>query len=763
MTSIKKTVVASAIAILLGSTSAMANDEISKPSGAVGSGNVQPFQAKSNQFWWPNQLDLSPLRDHDARSNPLGENFNYAEAFATLDLDAVKADLNALLTTSQDWWPADYGNYGPFFIRLSWHSAGTYRTLDGRGGGDGGQMRFDPLNSWPDNGNLDKAKRLLWPLKQKYGKALSWGDLMILAGTVGMENMGFDTYGFAGGRTDDWEPDLVYWGPEVEMLASDREERDGELQRPLGATHMGLIYVNPEGPRGVPDPAGSAKNIRVAFGRMAMNDEETVALIAGGHTFGKMHGAHKPSDCVGVEPGGAALEEQGLGWKNTCGKGHSEDTVTSGLEGAWTQLPTRWTSLYLQNLLGFEWQQTRSPAGAIQWIPTEESLHQSVPDAHIDGKFHAPVMTTADLALKADPAYRAIAERFLADPQEYQTAFAKAWFKLTHRDMGPKNRYLGNDVPSEHFIWQDPVPTVDHALVSDSDVASLKRTILSSGLSVQDLVKTAWGAASSFRASDLRGGANGARIALAPQMDWAVNEPETVAKVIAELKSIQQDFNQGAPGNKQVSLADLIVLGGAAAIEKAAADAGVEVTVPFVAGRGDATQAQTDVNSFGLLEPKADAFRNYFNEAESYRSPAEMLVDKADQLNLTVPEMTVLLGGMRALNVNTNGVKHGVLTQSPGTLSNDFFLNLLDMSIQWRKTDQAGIYEGVERSTGKVLYTGTPVDLIFGSNSELRAVAEVYAYDNAKEQFVADFVKAWTKVMTLDRFDLRHDLNAELN
>lgn len=762
MTRFKRTTLSALVALSLGATGAVANDEISKPAGAKGTGMTKPFQAKTNQFWWPDQLDLSQLRDHDNRSNPLGEDFNYAEAFSKLDLDQVKADVNELLTTSQDWWPADYGNYGPFFIRLSWHSAGTYRTLDGRGGGDGGQMRFNPLNSWPDNGNLDKARRLLWPIKQKYGESLSWGDLMILAGTVGMENMGFDTYGFAGGRTDDWEPDMVYWGPEVEMLASDREGSDGELKRPLGATHMGLIYVNPEGPKGVPDPLGSAKNIRTAFARMAMNDEETVALIAGGHTFGKMHGAHKPADCLEAEPGGAGLEEQGLGWKNNCGKGHSEDTVTSGLEGAWTQAPTKWTSLYLSNLMGFEWKQTRSPAGAVQWIPKDESAHQSVPDAHVEGKMHAPVMTTADLALKYDPEYRKIVERFLADPKEYQTAFAKAWFKLTHRDMGPKERYLGNDIPEENFIWQDPVPKADYKAISQDDVKELKAEILDTGLSVQELVKTAWASAASFRASDLRGGANGARIVLEPQISWEANEPETVKTVVEKLKVIQDDFNSQMFTKKKVSLADLIVIGGAAAIEKAAANAGVKVTVPVVVGRTDATQAQTDVNSFSLLEPAADAFRNYYNAEKSYRSPTEMLVDKADQLNLTVPEMTVLVGGMRTLGANVGDSKHGVFTDNVGALDNDFFVNLLDMKTKWRKTDNPSVYEGFDRKSGEVLYTGTPVDLVFGSNSELRAVAEVYAYDNAKERFVNDFVDAWTKVMTLDRFDLRHDVTAKI-
>ena len=746
-TIVKTTALAGLLAAATGSY--VSAGEMSKPKGAMGSGKVQAGQAKSNQFWWPDQLDLSALRDHDSRSNPLGEDFDYADAFSKLDLKAVKQDIDALLTVSQDWWPADFGNYGPFFIRMTWHSAGTYRTLDGLGGGDGGQQRFNPLNSWPDNGNLDKARRLLWPVKQKYGESLSWGDLIILAGNVALENMGFETYGFAGGRADDWEPDLVYWGPELEMLASDRHEKDGKLQRPLGATHMGLIYVNPEGPRGKPDPIGSAKNIRVAFARMAMDDEEVVALVAGGHTFGKMHGAHKPSDCVGADPGSAALEEQGLGWKNKCGKGHSEDTVTSGLEGAWTQAPTRWTSLYLQNLLNFEWAQTRSPAGAIQWVPTDESLHKAVPDAHVKGKFNAPVMTTADLALKFDPEYKKIAERFLANPDEYQKAFAKAWYKLTHRDMGPRGLYLGEEVPSEELIWQDPVPASEAKPLNSRAVKSLKKRILATDLSVAELVRTAWASASTFRASDKRGGANGARIALAPQKDWAVNNPKELEKVLGALKDVQADF-----GADKVSLADLIVLGGATAVEQAAKDAGVKIDVPFVSGRGDASQAQTDVNSFALLEPKADAFRNYFDVATAYRSPAEMLVDRADQLNLSVPEMTVLVGGMRALGANADASNHGVLTAKPGTLSNDFFVNLLDMSTKWQKAGADGMYQGVDRKTGKVMYTATPVDLIFGSSSELRTIAEVYAYDDSKERFVNDFVAAWVKVMQLDRFDL---------
>ena len=723
--------------------------QVTKPESSARGCPVKMNQAKTNQYWWPDQLNLHPLRDHDARSNPYGADFNYAEAFKQLDLQAVKKDIDQLLTTSQEWWPADFGNYGPFFIRMSWHSAGTYRTLDGRGGSGGGQQRFDPLNSWPDNGNLDKARRLLWPIKQKYGRALSWADLMILAGNVALENMGFETYGFAGGRADDWEPDLVYWGPEVEMLASDRHENDGKLQRPLGATHMGLIYVNPEGPMGKPDPIGLAKNIRVAFGRMAMNDEETVALIAGGHTFGKMHGAHKPSGCLGPEPGAAPIEAQGLGWKNQCGKGHSEDTVTSGLEGAWTQAPTRWTTLYLRNLLKFEWEQTESPAGAIQWIPTDASLHETVPDAHIKGKFNPPVMTTADLALKADPQYRAIAERFLENPDEFQKAFARAWYKLTHRDMGPKVRLLGAEVPEEELIWQDPIPAVDYPLIDRADVDWLKSEILESGLSIPQLVRTAWASAATFRASDMRGGANGARIALEPQINWEVNDPEELATVLQILRDIQSGYD------KQVSLADLIVLGGAAAVEQAAKNAGHDIAVPFKPGRADTTQEKTDIQSFALLEPAADAFRNYFNAEKSYKSPAEMLVDKADQLNLTVPEMTVLIGGMRALDANSGGSKHGVLTDRPGTLSNDFFVNLLDMSTQWKKAEEVGVYEGTDRATGDVRYTATAVDLIFGSNSELRAVAEVYAMNDSSELFVQEFVKVWTKVMTLDRFDLQ--------
>ncbi len=735
----------------LSAMSEVAKTQTSEQMGTESAKVIGMGQAKSNQFWWPDQLDLSPLRDHDKRSNPYGADFDYAAEFEKLDLKAVKKDIGAVLTSSQDWWPADWGNYGPFFIRMAWHSTGTYRTLDGRGGGDGGQMRFDPLNSWPDNANLDKARRLLWPVKQKYGRAPSWADLMILTGNVALENMGFETYGFAGGRTDDWEPDLVYWGPEVQMMASDREEKDGTLQRPLGATHMGLIYVNPEGPKGKPDPLGSAKNIRTAFARMAMNDEETVALIAGGHTFGKMHGAYKPQDCVEAEPAAAPIEQQGFGWKNKCGKGHSEDTVTSGIEGAWTQAPTQWTTLYLENLLNNEWEVTKGPGGAYQWMPKGEALQQSVPDAHVEGKYNAPVMTTADMAVKKDPAYREIAERFLANPDEYQQAFAKAWYKLTHRDMGPKSRYLGDEVPKGDLLWQHPIPEVDYKLINTREINQLKKAILNSGLTIPELVRTAWASASTYRGSDMRGGANGARIALEPQTGWEVNNPEELEKVVAKLKEVQKTFNEDLPKGKKVSLADIIVLGGAAAIEQAAKDAGMKVSVPFTPGRNDATQALTDVESFALLEPVADGFRNYYDAERSYHSPTVALVDKADLLRLTVPEMTVLVGGMRALNANANGEKHGVFTEQPGRLSNDFFVNLLDMSTKWEQSDKAGIYEGRDRQTGELKYTATPVDLIFGSNSELRAVAEVYAMNDAKEKFVEDFIKAWTKVMNLDR------------
>ena len=723
------------------STAAMANPDLSKG------------EAKSNQFWWPEQVDLSPLRQHDAESNPFGESFNYAEEFKKLDLEALKKDIDTLLTNSQDWWPADYGNYGPLFIRMAWHSAGTYRTLDGRGGAGGGQQRFDPLNSWPDNANLDKARRLLWPIKQKYGKQISWADLMILTGNVAMENMGFKTLGFAGGRADDWEADLVYWGPETKWLDAKRRDKEGKLEGPLAAVQMGLIYVNPEGPNSSHDPLAAADAIRESFYRMAMNSEETVALIVGGHTFGKVHGAHDPSQYVGPEPSGAPIEEQGLGWKNTAGKGNAEDTVTSGLEGAWTGAPDKWTHMFLDNLFRFEWKQTKSPAGATQWIPTDESAASIVPDAHIKGKFHAPIMLTTDLALKRDPEFRKIAERFRKNPKEFENAFARAWFKLTHRDMGPRARYLGTDVPDLELIWQDPIPEVDYKLISEQDAIKLKTKILESGLTVPELVRTAWASAASFRASDMRGGANGARVRLEPQKNWEVNNPKELAKVLKRLEEIQKGFNDSRTDNTKVSLADLIVLGGAAAIEKAAKDAGYEVEVPFKPGRADATQEQTDVNSFAVLEPTADGFRNYFGK-DNYRSPADMLIDKASLLNLSVPEMTVLVGGMRALNVNSEQSKHGVFTDRPGVLSNDFFVNLLDMSTKWKKSAKSeGIYEGNDRKTGKLKWTATTVDLIFGSNSELRAIAEVYAFDDSKEKFVLDFVDAWTKVMNLDRFD----------
>ena len=721
-------------------------------SAALSAPAMRQDAPKSNQFWWPEQLDLSPLRRHAVESDPMGDGFDYAREFATLDLGAVKKDIQAVLTDSKDWWPADWGNYGPFFIRMAWHSAGTYRVADGRGGAGGGQQRFDPLNSWPDNANLDKARRLLWPVKQKYGRKLSWADLMVLTGNVSLESMGFKTFGFAGGREDDWEPDLVYWGPENKFLADERYQGDRQLENPLAAVQMGLIYVNPEGPNGNPDPLLAAKDIRETFGRMAMNDEETVALIAGGHSFGKVHGAHKPDECVGPEPGAAPIEQQGLGWKNKCGKGNAEDTVTSGLEGAWTVTPTQFSINYLQNLFAFKWVQTRSPAGAVQWTPADGP--KLVPDAHVPGKLNAPIMLTTDLALREDPAYREISKRFLDHPEEFERAFARAWFKLTHRDMGPRARYVGAEVPAEVLLWQDPVPAVDYPLVDAKDIAKLKRQILDAGLTTAELVKAAWASAASFRGSDMRGGANGARIRLAPQKDWAANDPRELAKVLGRLEEIQKDFNQSAGGSKQVSLADLIVLGGAAAIEQAAKKGGSEVEVPFAPGRADASQEQTDVASFAVLEPTADGFRNYYAKG-NYQPPTVMLVDKASLLNLTVPEMTVLVGGMRALDATSGGVDHGVFTERPGTLSNDYFVNLLDMSTQWAKSAKAeGIYEGRDRKTGKVKWTATPVDLVFGSQAELRAIAEVYAAADGQEKFVKDFVKAWTKVMTLDRFDL---------
>jgi len=713
-------------------------------------------EPKSNQFWWPENLDLSPLRDHGIESDPMGGDFNYAEAFAAVDLDELKSDITAVMTDSQDWWPADYGHYGPFFIRMAWHAAGTYRTLDGRGGAAGGQLRFEPLNSWPDNANLDKARRLLWPVKQKYGRSVSWADLMVLTGNVALESMGFKTFGFAGGREDDWEADLVYWGPENKFLADERYSGDRKLAKPLAAVQMGLIYVNPEGPNGNPDPLLAAKDIRDTFGRMAMNDEETAALIAGGHTFGKAHGAASPADCTGPEPAAADIEEQGFGWTNKCRSGSGADTITSGLEGAWTVNPVQWTNSYLVNLYTYDWVKTKSPAGATQWVPAKGAASTLVPDAHDDTKRHAPIMFTTDLALKFDPEYRKITERWLENPDEYALAFAKAWFKLTHRDMGPRARYVGTEIPAEELLWQDPVPAVDHELIDAGDVAKLKAEILDSKLGVSALVRTAWASASTFRGTDMRGGANGARIRLAPQVDWDVNDPDELAKVLKRLERIQKDFNRKQRGGKQVSLADLVVLGGAAAIEAAAKEAGHDVQVPFTPGRTDATQAQTDVESFAVLKPSADGFRNYFGEA-NYRSPAEMLVEKADQLTLTPPEMTVLVGGMRALDANSGGAEHGVFTDQPGALSNDFFVNLLSMSTMWTKSSKtAGIYEGRDRVTGEMKWTATPADLIFGSHAELRAIAEVYAENGGEQKFVSDFVDAWTKVMMLDRFDVAH-------
>ena len=711
-------------------------------------------EAKSNQFWWPERLDLSPLRDHDAASDPMGVDFDYAAAFASVDLDALKQDIAAVMTDSQDWWPADYGHYGPFFIRMAWHSAGTYRTLDGRGGAAGGQLRFEPLNSWPDNANLDKARRLLWPVKQKYGRAVSWADLMVLTGNVALESMGFKTFGFAGGREDDWEADLVYWGPENEFLADERYSGERKLAKPLAAVQMGLIYVNPEGPNGNPDPLLAAQDIRETFGRMAMDDEETAALIAGGHTFGKAHGAKSPEGCVGVEPAAAEIEEQGFGWTNKCGSGNAGDTITSGLEGAWTVNPVAWTNSYLVNLYTYDWVKTKSPAGATQWIPADGAASTLVPDAHDSSKRHAPIMFTTDLALKFDPAYRRITEGWLKNPDEFADAFARAWFKLTHRDMGPRARYVGAEIPSEELLWQDPIPAVDHALIDADDVADLKARILDSGLSVPELVRTAWASAATFRGTDMRGGANGARIRLTPQKDWDANNPKELAKVLKRLERVQRNFNRAQAGSKKVSMADLIVLGGAAAIEQAAKDAGHDVRVAFAPGRMDASQNQTDVMSFAVLRPNADGFRNYFGEGAS-RSPASMLIDKADTLTLTAPEMTVLVGGMRALGANSEGIAHGVFTDQPGALSNDFFVNLLDMSTVWsRSSDSAGVYEGRDRATGEMKWTATPADLMFGSHAELRAIAEVYAEMGGEAKFVDDFIAAWTKVMTLDRFDM---------
>lgn len=733
-------------------------NESSKCPFMGGALNFTAGSGMSNRDWWPNQLRLNILRQHSSLSDPMGKSFNYAEEFKKLDLKAVKKDLYELLTTSQDWWPADYGHYGPFIIRMAWHSAGTYRIADGRGGGGTGTQRFAPLNSWPDNANLDKARLLLWPIKQKYGKKLSWADLMILAGNCALESMGFKTFGFAGGREDVWEPEEdIYWGSEGEWLGNkERYSGDHELENPLGAAHMGLIYVNPEGPNGNPDPIGAARDIRETFGRMAMNDYETVALIAGGHTFGKTHGAADPVQYVGAEPEGASIEELGLGWKNTFGTGNAGDTITSGLEGAWTTIPTKWSNNFFENLFGYEWELTKSPAGAYQWKPKDGAGAGTVPDAHDPSKSHAPFMLTTDLALREDPEYEKISRHFYENPDEFADAFARAWFKLTHRDMGPKSRYLGPEVPEEDLIWQDPVPAVTHELIDDQDISALKAKILASGLSVSQLVSTAWASASTFRGSDKRGGANGARIRLAPQKDWEVNNPSQLAKVLETLESIQKEFNSARSGNKEVSLADLIVLGGCAGIEKAAKNAGHEVTVPFAPGRTDASQEQTDVEAFAPLEPNADGFRNYMRVRENISASAEeMLVDKSQLLTLTVPEMTVLVGGMRVLNTNFDQSQRGVFTKRPETLTNDFFVNLLDMSTTWKSVSEfENDFEGRDRATGELKWTGTRVDLIFGSNSELRAISEVYGCEDSQEKFLQDFIAAWAKVMNLDRFDL---------
>ncbi|MGA3315491.1 MAG: catalase/peroxidase HPI [Candidatus Korobacteraceae bacterium] len=709
---------------------------------------------QTNADWWPNQLNLNILHQHSPLSNPMGEAFNYAEEFKSLDLDAVIKDLHALMTASQDWWPADYGHYGPLFIRMAWHGAGTYRIGDGRGGAGSGEQRFAPLNSWPDNVNLDKARRLLWPIKQKYGRKISWADLMILTGNVALESMGFKTFGFGGGREDVWEPgDDIYWGPEGKWLADERYSGDRDLANPLAAVQMGLIYVNPEGPNGNPDPIAAARDIRETFARMAMNDEETVALIAGGHTFGKTHGAADPSKYVGPVPEAAGIEEQGLGWKSKFGTGKGDDTIGSGLEVIWTPTPTKWSNNFFANLFGYEWELTKSPAGAYQWKPKNDAGAGTVPDAHDPSKRHAPSMLTTDLALRFDPAYEKISRRFYEHPQELADAFAKAWYKLTHRDMGPISRYLGPLVPKEPQLWQDPVPAVDHKLIGEQDIAALKAKALASGLSISQLVTTAWASAATFRGSDKRGGANGARIRLAPQKDWEVNQPAELAKVLRTLEAIQKDFNSSKSDGKKVSLADLIILGGCAAVEAAAKKAGHDVKVPFSPGRMDALQEQTDVHSFAVLEPTADGFRNYLRKGDE--GSAAELVDRANLLTLTAPEMTVLVGGMRALDANFGQSKHGVFTKRPGTLTNDFFVNLLDMNTKWQKSATAeGVLEGRDRATGELKWTGTVVDLVFGSNAQLRALAEVYACNDSKETFVKDFVAAWNKVMNLDRFDL---------
>jgi catalase-peroxidase len=730
------------------------NEESDGKCPVTGGTNSHLSGGTSNRDWWPNQLNLDVLHQNSPMANPMGEEFDYAEEFQTLDLDAVKKDLVALMTNSQDWWPADYGHYGPLFIRMAWHSAGTYRISDGRGGAGAGLQRFAPLNSWPDNGNLDKARRLLWPIKQTYGRKISWADLMTLAGNCALESMGFTTFGFAGGRADVWEPEAVYWGAEAEWLGDERYSGDRDLENPLGAVQMGLIYVNPEGPNGNPSALAAAIDIRETFARMAMNDEETVALIAGGHTFGKTHGAADPDKYVGREPEAAPLQQMGLGWKNSFGTGSGNDTITSGLEGAWTPTPTTWDNSYFETLFGYEWDLTKSPAGAWQWVPTDPAAKNAVPDPHDASKTQAPVMLTTDLALRMDPIYEPISRRFYENPEELAAAFAKAWFKLTHRDMGPISRYLGPEVPQEQLVWQDPVPAVTHELIGAEDIAALKEKILTSGLSVSQLVSTAWASASTFRGSDKRGGANGARIRLAPQKDWEVNNPTELAKVLSSLEEIQQGFNSSQVGGKQVSLADMIVLGGCAAIERAAKNAGYDVQVPFTPGRTDASQEQTDVESFSVLEPTADGFRNYLTKG--HQRPAEhLLVDRANLLTLTAPEMTVLVGGLRVLNANAQQSEFGVLTTRPESLTNDFFVNLLDLGTQWKATSETeDTFEGRDLATGAVKWTGSRADLVFGSNSVLRALSEVYASDDAQPKFVRDFVAAWDKVMNADRFDL---------
>lgn len=712
--------------------------------------NVFAGDAKPNEFWWPNIVNLSQLRQGSSESNPYGSNFNYAKEFEKLNIQEVKADIKKIMTTSQDWWPADYGNYGPFFIRMAWHSAGTYRTVDGRGGAGGGQQRFEPLNSWPDNANLDKARRLLWPVKQKYGKSLSWADLMVLSGNVALESMGFKTIGFAGGRTDDWVPEIVDWGPENKFMEAKRKDEKGKIKGALGATTMGLIYVNPEGPNRSGDPMAAAQEIREAFGRMAMNDEETVALIAGGHTFGKTHGAHKVEKCVDVDPASAEIENQGLGWKNKCGKGNGVDTITSGLEGSWTSSPTKWTMQYLEGLLKTDWVKTKSPAGAIQFVPENKTI--LAPDAHDSSKKVQPIMLVTDIALKTDPEYLKISKRFLENPKEFEMAFARAWFKLTHRDMGSMARYAGKEVPKEIFTWQDPLPKATYAQIDTADIKKLKSQIQKSSLTNSQLIKAAWASAASYRQTDMRGGANGARIRLEPQKNWAVNNPVELAKTLKVLEDIQKSFNKSLKNNKHVSLADVIVLGGNVAIERATAKSGTNIKVPFQIGRVDATQEQTDVSSFAFLEPKYDGFRNYYEKGSDI-APIKGLIDRAYMLNLTVPEMTALIGGMRVMNANFDNSQNGVLTKNVGNLTNDFFVNLLDNSIRWTKSStEDGLYEGRDMKTDELKWKGTPVDLVFGSSSELRAISEVYASNDGREKFIQDFVKAWTKVMNNDRF-----------